>query len=414
MSEFHFKGFDENGREAAGVEEAETLLEAVNKLEARGIQVLEIKPGSDTADNVRDDSAIGEAGARVVTSDDSKLASEHEHRAAAEAISQLATAGLPLVPGLRALAEELPIGRDRRALIKAASQLERGASLSEVFASANDNSDLRAVFRAAEMTDNPIEFVEEYFARSRSLASLKARMLLALSYPLVLVVLLFALLTLVMVWVVPEFDDLYRGFGVDLPWLTEALLRTADFMRRYWLVTFLVGVFTFGLMLVLIRSVCSPLTRRLMVWRIPIVGSLFKNAGLARFTHLLAVMVKREVPLPQALVIAGNASRDAVIADESLHLSQGVEQGDASLSRRRRMRQFPISLVELIAGDGHGRSGPEALHDLAAVFETQARIQTRRLIISARPIVMIFAGASILLTVIALFSPLFRLIGALA
>ena len=56
----------------------------------------EIKPGSDTADNVRDDSAIGEAGARVVTSDDSKLASEHEHRAAAEAISQLAYN----VPGL--------------------------------------------------------------------------------------------------------------------------------------------------------------------------------------------------------------------------------------------------------------------------------------------------------------------------
>ena len=120
---------------------------------------------------------------------------------------------------------------------------------------------------------------------------------------------LIAVLFVVMAWIVPQFGEIYDDFGLELPTATVALIQTSRFLNSYWLITLLASFAVIVGLASILRLYCSPLTRRLFLWRVPFIGGVYRNLGMSRFSHVLAIMVGRQVPLPKAIMVAGEASR---------------------------------------------------------------------------------------------------------
>ncbi len=153
------------------------------------------------------------------------MASDELHEATGQ-VAALAQAGLPLASGLRALAEEVPSGRVRRALHALSSRLEAGQSLDAVLGGSTRliPPPLRALLTAAAGSGNLSLLLDRYLTLARVNRDLRRRLWLTLAYPLVLIVAALGVVAFFVLWLVPQFKDIFEGFGVELPVVTTSLL----------------------------------------------------------------------------------------------------------------------------------------------------------------------------------------------
>jgi general secretion pathway protein F len=331
-------------------------------------------------------------------------------------LASLERAGMPLPDGLRALSDELASKPLRRVLLEMASAVEAGQPLEQAVENQGDRFPkyLRALVLAGLRSGKLGETLEQFARYHHVGRELKRKVWLSFAYPLVLMICLAFLFVLVCKIIVSDFARIFDDFGVPLPRMTKALIGVSESVTGVgpYVVLGLAGaalsIWLAGL------SFGGAGWRRGLTSPIPLLGPMWRWTALVEFANLLALLLESEMPLPLALQLTGEGSRDADVASTCRGMVKLVEAGLPLSDALERMQRFPASLPHILRWAESTHSLPGSLHLAADMYEARARAQATFAGITCTMITVIFVlwGASMI--VVALFLPLIQLISKLS
>jgi type II secretory pathway component PulF len=332
-----------------------------------------------------------------------------------EQLAGLTRMGVPLASGLAALGAELPRGGLQRTLDTLARKLTQGATLDEAIAAVGDAvpAHLRGLVLAGQRTGRMGEILGSFAGYARIGAEVRRRLWLSLAYPAVSILFATALLLGVLLVIVGGFERIFEDFGINLPFLTWVLLKLSSALRQEGLpilgVLAVIGA-TAGLTL----TAVGPATRRSMLSRLPLLGPVWKWTSLAEFCHLLGLLLESEVPLTEAVPMAGAGVADADLRSVARSVAHDLEGGTPLAGAIGGRPYFPEGLGGIIGWAQEHQGLGEALHMLGEMFEARARSQATfaSTVLTVLTVILIVLGIG--LVVLGLLVPLYTLIEKLS
>src|SRR5207247_1365876 len=219
--------------------------------------------------------------------------------------SVLQDAGLPVLRSLKILEHQMRPGVLKNALIDVVDDVESGSTLSEAFSKHPKCFDRLYVnmVKAGE-AGGALEVILKRLADFKEKSqSLKRKIIGAMVYPVVVILVAVCIVTFIMIYIIPKFKKIFKEFGIDLPWMTVKLIAVSDWVATYWYVLPLFPICWF-LLLKLIRLSRSGAYAldRVKLW-IPIFGNILEKTIVARTMRTLGTLVASGVPILEALSI---------------------------------------------------------------------------------------------------------------
>ncbi|NLX96183.1 MAG: hypothetical protein GXY83_08400 [Rhodopirellula sp.] len=324
----------------------------------------------------------------------------------ADQVARLAKAGLPLSPGFRAMAEELPRSRIARVLGRIADRLDAGASLDAALEAERKSfpAHLRELVTAGSRSGKLAAVLERLVALERARMELRRRIAINLAYPILLLGALLAMFTLFAVWIVPQFRQIFIGFGTELPAITQFVLAVSRY--GIWIVW---GVLLGGLALALLLRLAAPALAVRLWHLVPLIGPMARWSRMSQFASLMEILLDLEVPAPEALRVCAGGLREPDLAGGCRKVAVEVESGHPLAESLSRHRQFPPTLAPFVAwGQAHANM-PEAFRAAGEAFEgcAEGDMVLLETVLLPFTLVVILSGAFFL--IIGLFLPLINL-----
>jgi type II secretory pathway component PulF len=375
---FSYTAVDRTGRKLRGREAAATGLALTQQLETRGLLVLRLTPAEQAT---AAKTGFGPARRREVLE-------------ITRALAALLPAGLPLARALDA-SSNLAQGEVAGALESVQSNVERGQSLA---ASLAEHPRLFSplylgLVRAGERSGDLAGAFRRLAIQLEREEALRAKLLSASLYPLLLASAGGGAVLILLFFVLPRFVELLQGTGATLPATTAALLGLSSLFQRYW---FVVAALPVMAALVLVWSRTTDEGRRALsalLLRLPVAGTLRRQALAARFARLVAVLLGGGAPLVSALDDSLECLDDPLARDEVARIRARVREGAALRSALGEGDLFPPVFTQLVAvGEESGRLQDFVLK-AADILEERAERSVQRLVALAEPaMILIFGG----------------------
>jgi type IV pilus assembly protein PilC len=330
--------------------------------------------------------------------------------------SVLQDAGLPILRSLRILEGQLRPGVLRNALIDVIDDIEAGATLSEAMAKHPKAFDRLYVnmIRAGE-AGGALEVILRRLAEFKEKAqSLKRRVISAMVYPCVVMLVATAILAGILVFIVPKFKKIFEDFNTDLPRITLILLTVSDYAVAYWYLFpgIPVGLFLFVKLLKAFRW-----GKYIVDWvklHLPVMGNLVYKAVVARTTRTLGTLVASGVPILESLAIVRDTSNNGVFERAFDHVIARIREGDSIAQALRDSRVVNDMVINMIdVGEETGELDT-MLNKIADVYDEEVDAAVQGLVSLLEPMMIALLGGIIGFIVIALFMPLIKLISELS
>ena len=239
--------------------------------------------------------------------------------------------------------------------------------------------------------------------------ALRARVRSALAYPSVVITIALVVLALILLHVVPVFEDVFRAFGAELPWSTQLVLALSRALQAHalWLALLVLGAGALAY-----RQWRQPLWQRSLHRRLlalPWLGDLLRSAVVARWAHTLSALLGAGVPLVEALPTAGQACAHPVYTRVSEHLQRRVAQGGRLSEGMDHTGRFPDMLVQLCATGEDTGTLDSLLARAAELMEQELDARVNTLSSLLEPLIIVVLGGAIGGILVAMYLPIFRL-----
>lgn len=391
MPAFQFEALDTGGQVHRGLLQADTARGARAALRERGLFPVAVE----AVDARQQRIALGAARLALLL----------------RQLAVLVRAGLPLEEALAALAEQDRRAAERGLLLAMRARLMEGRSLAQAmgeFPRAFAEL-IRAAVAAAEEAGRLPEVLERLADLSERRSRLLRRIAAALSYPILLMIVAFAVVIGLLTQVVPEVTQVFAGLGGELPAPTRALLALSSALERHGPMLLLSLLAIAALLLALARHPrLKPVMERALL-AFPGVGVLRRRMAAARLTRTLAVLAEAKVPLLEAMQLARGTLPAGLLRERFDLAIQRVREG-GSLSRALAATDLlPLVAMRLIAGGERSgrlsemldRAAEEQENDLDILFESAAAL--------VGPLAILAIGALVLFIVLAILMPIFEL-----
>jgi type II secretory pathway component PulF len=334
-----------------------------------------------------------------------------------EEIAGMARAGLPLAPGLLALAREMGRGELQRVTETLAEDLISGKTLPEALEkqSAHVPPFYSGLVSAGVKTGRIAEVLATLTMYARTVANLRATIVDAFFYPAIVLVFAIGLFAFLSFVVLPLFDKIFQDFNMSLPLITQAVLALSRKPFEYVFLPALVLLLGVLFFRVVVRS--TALGRVLwarLIYSVPIIGTLLRSARLMSFTELLAILIDHEIPLPEAFRLAGAASSDPVMAARAREINDDLNQG-LPLGFVLKGRGLVPEWVAWMTGLGEQRGSlGKSLHLVADLYRRQVEMRAAILRSVLPPImILLTAGLFTALFVASVMLPMIKLLEGL-
>lgn len=332
-----------------------------------------------------------------------------------EQLESIVKSGLPLVPSLKALASELRNPRLKPVLERLHQDLERGMALEDAVDKQHEYFPrvYPAIIRAGEATGNlagVMGLVSQHAAR---MADFKQRLQAALIYPVILGVTALAIISFMMLKVVPIFAEIFGELGASLPAPTRMLVSVSNVFQQSFgsliLVAVLMVIAVFGMLAWLRRSVAGRCRLDKLSLYLPWLGPAYHLSVQARFCRLMSLLLESRVPVLDAMELSAAASGSPVLErameDAVLEVASGERLSDAL----EHTRFFGHDTCWLLSTTEERGTTEEALASLAGRFEHQAAAHEKLVGILAAPAFVLLIGILIGFMAISMYLPIFTL-----
>jgi type IV pilus assembly protein PilC len=330
--------------------------------------------------------------------------------------SVMIDAGLPLVQCLEILASNQENIAFQKCLTGVRTTVEGGSTL------ANAMRQYPKIFD--DLTTNMIEagetggildtILQRLATYVEKAVKLRQAVKSASIYPSSVIGIAMVIIGALMKWVVPIFANLFAGLGVELPLPTRIVMNISSFVGRFgWLVIPGTLAVYFGLKWV--RS--NPKGRLILdglMLKMPVIGLLLRKIAVARFTRTLGTLITSGVPILEGLAITARTSGNAVLETSLMKVRKAVEEGRTIVDPLKESGVFPNMVVQMI-GVGEATGAMDAmLQKIADFYEDEVDAATKDLLTLLEPLLIGFLGVAVGGIVVALYLPLFSMIGKLA
>jgi type IV pilus assembly protein PilC len=240
--------------------------------------------------------------------------------------------------------------------------------------------------------------------------SIKAKIKKAMFYPTAVIVVAFIVTTILMIFVIPQFESLFKGFGADLPAFTKLVIGLSQIFQDWWW-AFFGGLSSAGYSFYEIRRRSRAFARFLdrALLKIPIVGVILTKAAIARFARTLSTMFAAGVPLVEALESVAGATGSSVYSEAVLRMRDQVATGQQLQLTMQMTNLFPNMVVQMVAIGEESGSLENMLAKVADFFEEEVDNAVDSLSSLLEPLIMAVLGILIGGLVIAMYLPIFKL-----
>jgi type IV pilus assembly protein PilC len=328
---------------------------------------------------------------------------------------QLATmlkAGVPLLQSFDIVARGSNNPRLTRLLTDIRNDVETGTSLSASFRKHPMQFDalycnLIEAGEAAGILETLLERLATYQEKT---LEIKAKIRSALVYPTSVLAVAFVVVSIIMLWVIPAFKDIFKNFGADLPLPTLMVISMSETFVHYWWAIF--GVVIGGsymFMQTWRRSERMQMGMDRLVLKVPIFGVLLHKASVARWSRTLSTMFSAGVPLVEALDSVGGASGNRVFLVATEQIQRSVATGAALTASMQATGIFPNMVLQMSSIGEESGSLDAMLGKVADFYEGEVDEAVKSLSSLMEPIIIVFLGTLIGGIVVSMYLPIFKL-----
>jgi type IV pilus assembly protein PilC len=323
-------------------------------------------------------------------------------------------AGISLVQALTALYDQCDPKRQRnlRHIISdVTTRVQGGETLNESIAKHPRVFDrlFVSMVKAGEHGGLLAEILDRLAGFLEASARLRKKVKSAMTYPVIVICIAFAITTFLIVKVVPIFGEIFKDFGSKLPAPTQFLIDVSDFMRGEWYYLLLgIGGTIFGIRFFLRSSGGKKFADRWKL-KLPIFGPLIHKICMSRFSRTFAQLIRSGVPILEVLDIVGGASGNHVIETSIKGVSDDVEKGDNLSVALSKKPIFPPMMLRMVAaGEATGKIDT-MLEKMADFWDEEIEAMLDALTSLIEPLLIVFLGVIVGGIVIAMFLPIFKL-----
>jgi type IV pilus assembly protein PilC len=330
--------------------------------------------------------------------------------------SVMIDAGVPLVQCLQILAEQQENKKFQTAINAVRKEVEAGNNLAssmkmhpKIFEDLYTN--MVAAGEAGGILDTIFQRLSGYIEKA---VKLRRAVQSAMVYPIAVVLIASAVITLILWKVVPAFTDLFNSMSVDLPLPTRIVIGASQFVGSF-------GIFLFiglGVLIFVFRAYYKTPKGRYMVdgliLRAPVFGPLMRKIAVARFTRTMATLIASGVPILDCLDITARTSGNAIIEEAIFSVKRAIEEGRTIVEPLASSKVFPSMVVQMIGVGEQAGALEEMLTKIADFYEEEVDAAVGDLMTALEPAMIVVLGVIVGGIVISMYLPIFTLVGQLS
>ncbi|MEN9886194.1 MAG: hypothetical protein RL758_772 [Pseudomonadota bacterium] len=388
---FEWEGRDRNGKTLRGEFRASGENQVVASLRRQGVVVTKVKKKS-------------YARAKKVTQKDLSIFTRQ--------LATMLKAGVPLLQAFDIVGRGATNPSVGRLLNDIRMDIETGTAMSAAFRKYPQYFDalycnLVEAGETAGILDTLLERLATYMEKS---LAIKGKIKSALMYPIAVIVVAFVVISIIMIFVIPSFKQVFTAFGADLPAPTLFVIAMSEFFVKWWwlIFTLLIGG-TFFFIQAWKRSEKMQMIMDRLLLRVPIFGQLVEKASIARWTRTLSTMFAAGVPIVESLECVGGAAGNMVYQEATTKIQQDVATGLSLNMSMGNTGVFPVMVLQMAAIGEESGSLDHMLGKAADFYEREVDEMVATLSALMEPFIIVILGVIIGGIVISMYLPIFKL-----
>jgi len=388
---YAWSGKDKTGKIVKGEVRAGGEHVVMATLRRQGIQVSSVKK-------------VSQRGGKKITDQDITIFTRQ--------LAVMMKAGVPLLQAFDIVGKGHANPSVGKLLLDIKTEVETGSSLSTAFRKYPQHFDqlfcnLVGAGEQAGILDSLLDRLATY---KEKILAIKKKIKGALFYPVSIIVVALVITAVIMIFVIPTFKDLFKGFGADLPAPTQIVMNLSDWFVGNWYILFpaLIGS-VYALMTFYKRSIAMQNAMDRLILRMPIFGDVIRKASIARWCRTLSTMFAAGVPLVEALDSVAGAAGNYVYFEATKRIQQEVSTGTGLTVAMQNTNVFPSMVLQMTAIGEESGALDAMLSKVADFFEAEVDEAVEALSSLMEPLIMVVLGGLIGGLVVAMYLPIFKL-----
>ncbi len=394
-SAFTWEGLDRKGNKVKGEIRSKSPAMVKAELRRQGINPRKVRKKS---------TLFSATKGKAITSADIAIFSRQ--------LATMMSAGVPLVQSFDIVARGHENPRMQTMLLAIKNDIEGGNTLADSLSKFPLYFDdlFCNLVRAGEHAGILESLLHKIAAYKERTEALKAKIKKALTYPTAVLVIAFVVTAVLLIYVVPQFESLFTGFGAALPAFTQVVVDMSRFMQEWWWAVFgAIGLTVYGLIQAKRRS--REFNRKLdkVMLKLPIIGDIVNKAAIARYARTLSTMFAAGVPLVEAMESVAGATGNAVYEKAIFQIRDEVSTGRQLNACMRDVGLFPSMVVQMTAIGEEAGSLDDMLSKVADFYEQEVSNAVDNLSSLLEPMIMAILGVLVGGLVVAMYLPIFKM-----
>ncbi|OCH14077.1 type II secretion system F family protein [Aliivibrio sp. 1S128] len=399
LHNFQWRGINSTGKKVSGKLLALSEVEVRAKLNEQSIQIKKIKK-------------------RKISSFE-KMKHAVKRKDITLFTRQLATmlgAGVPIVQSLQLIAENNIKAEMKSILKQVCLSIEAGTQLSKALSTScslfdSFYIDLVATGEETGSLSHAFSRLAEYREKSEAL---RAKVVKAMIYPTMVFFIAIAVTVLMLMFVIPEFEAIFNGFGAELPWFTQQVVNASHFLQNYgFLILLTLILTTLSLQLLKQKSYQFRFMLNRRSLQIPIIGSVLSKAAIAKFSRTLATSFSSGLPILHSLQTTSKTAGNLYYQEAILSVQQNTAAGMPLYLAMRHTQAFPEMVLQMVMIGEESGQLDDMLNKIAFVYEDDVDNTVDNLGKILEPFIILFLGVMIGGLVVSMYLPIFNLMNVI-
>ena len=394
LSIFNWEGLDKKGKKLQGVTEAISVAYVNAMLRRQGVNPTKVR---------KQTKSIFQTKKKITPKDISIFTRQ---------FATMVESGIPIVQGIEIVAKGHENPSVQQLLTAVKQDIESGTTLSAALGKHKLYFDALYcnLVQAGEQAGILDDILQKVATYKEKIEAIKGKIKSALFYPAAVIVVAFIVTAILLIFVIPQFESMFKGFGAELPALTQFVVELSRFMREWWWLIFgsLGGSVAFIAYSYKRSEKMQHMVDRLVL-RAPVVGEIVKKATIARYARTLGTMFAAGVPLVESLDSVAGAAGNRVYYDGVNAIKNEVSTGTHLRVAMEHTGLFPNMVVQMVAIGEESGELDKMLGKVADFYEQEVDDAVESLSSLIEPMIMAFLGVVVGGLVIAMYLPIFKL-----
>jgi len=394
-SMFVWEGVDKNGKRVKGEMSGQNDALIKAQLRRQGVNPLKVKK--------KPKPLLGGGGGKITSKDITVFSRQ---------LATMMSSGVPLVQSFEIVGR----GHENKAMqdliLSIKADVEAGGSLNEALGKhpRQFNELYINLVTAGEQAGILEDILHKLATYMEKTEALKSKIKGAMFYPIAVIVVAFVITCILMIFVIPQFQELFSGFGADLPALTQIVINMSKWFQANWyfLIGGIIGVIVLIVQLMKRSIRFAHFVDRLLL-KIPVLGDILNKSAIARFARTLSTMFAAGTPLVEAMTSVAGACGNIVYYEATIKIRDEISTGTQIQAAMRDSGVFPNMVIQMVAIGEESGALDQMLGKVADWYEQEVDDAVDSLTSLLEPIIMAVLGVLIGGLVVAMYLPIFKM-----